>query len=192
MSSRPLFLGAIAALGAASCGDVAAPRVVSCGTEPVNVLTNGDFDATTPAWTSEPAGLLCGAPGITPYNGTLSGCLGGTDGLTNTLTISVPLPEGAETLTLTGQICIDTLETSAVETDTLAFDLLSGNAVISPLGKQTNLQGSKVCMFKPFTLTANTTSDPETATLRIRSTLDANNTTSFYLDALKLSVGCAQ
>jgi len=46
------------------------------------------------------------------------------------------------------------------------------------------------CQFGTFTLTAPTTSDPVTATLQIRSTLDANLPTSFYLDALSLTVGC--
>lgn len=194
MSSRLLFLGAIAALGAASCGDVAAPRVVSCGDDPVEVLPNRDFDATTPAWVSTPATdmLLCGTGRITPYNGTLAGCLGSKDGVDQTLSIDVPLPEGAKTLTLSGQICIDTAETGTVETDVLSFDLYSGNALVSAIGKQTNLQGSAGCMFKKFTLTANASSDPENATLRIHATLDANNPTSFYLDALSLTVGCQQ
>jgi len=191
MSWRQLGLGVIATI-ATACGDVATPRDVTCGAQPVAVLPNGGFDLPTPPWVQDPVApaLLCGAPRITPVNPPSSACLGGIDGTTQTLTQSVPLPEGAKTLTLSGQICIDTAETAAVDHDILQFDVLDGANVVAALGKSTNQQGVAGCQFKPFTLTAPVTSDPVTATLRIRSTLDANMPTSFYIDGLSLTVGC--
>lgn len=191
MSWRRLGFGVIAT-GTTACGNVAAPRDVMCGSQPVEVLPNGSFDVPTPPWVQDPVtpALLCGMPKITPYNGTQAGCLGGIDGTTQTLSQSVPLPEGAKTLTLTGQICIATAETAAADHDIVQFGVLDGANVIAALGKFTNQQGVAACQFMAFTLTAPAASDPVTATLRIRSTLDANMPTSFYLDALSLTASC--
>jgi hypothetical protein len=54
--------------------------------------------------------------------------------------------------------------------------------VIATLGKFTNQQGVAACQFMAFTLPAPVAGDPATATLRLRSTLDANMPTSFYLE----------
>jgi hypothetical protein len=195
MSSRALTVAALAVVLPA-CGGVSAqpPRDVACGAQPVQVLPNGSFDAAAPAWTQEPVttALICNASRIMPADGTQAACLGGTDGLVNTLSQQVPLPDGARSATLAGQICIDTEETQAADHDVLQFDLVDGATVISAIGKMTNQQGTKGCQFKALTLTAALTGDPATATLRIRSTLDANMPTSFYLDALTLNVSCTQ
>jgi hypothetical protein len=190
MSTR-LVAAALAVL-APACGDVAATRSVQCGAQPVEVLPNPSFDATTPAWIQDPVttALICGAPRITPVDGALAACLGATDGTVQTLSQQVALPAGAKTARLSGQICIATAETMAVDHDTLQFDLLDGATVIAALGKQTNRQGAATCQFAAFELTAAVASDPVTATLRIRSTLDTAMPTSFYLDALSLTVGC--
>lgn len=191
MSSRELVLGALVSV-AAACGDVAEPRAVVCGTSPIEVLANGSFDAATPPWAQDPASpaLLCGAPRITPVDGTSAACLGGTDGTTHTLTQSISLPAGVKTLTLSGQICIDTLETDKVDADIVSFDVLSGDASVAAVGKQTNQQGKDPCVFAPFELTGTATSDPVTATFRIRSTLNNAKTTSFYIDKLSLKAAC--
>lgn len=197
MSWRPLGFGAMITI-ATACGDVAVPpdaavpRDVKCGAQPVEVLPNGSFDMPAPPWVQDPVtpALLCGMPKITPFNGAQAGCLGGTDGTIQTLSQSVPLPQGAKTVKLTGQICVATAETAMVDHDTVQFDLLDGANVIAALGKSTNQQGVANCQFMPFELTAPATSDPVTATLRVRSTLDTNLPTSFYLDALSLTVSC--
>jgi hypothetical protein len=191
MSSRELAATAFAVLVAA-CGDVATPRDVKCGTQPVQVLPNGSFDAAMPAWIQDPptTALICGAPRITPFDGMQAGCLGGMDGKVQALSQAVPLPEGAKSVKLSGQICIATAETMAVDHDVLVFDLLDGATAIAAIGKSTNQQGSANCQFAAFELTAPLTGDPVTATLRIRSTLDTNMPTSFYLDALSLTVSC--
>jgi len=184
MLRRSLFLGAIATI-APACGDVASQRDVKCGAQPVEVLPNGSFDNPTPPWIQEPVtpALLCGTPRITPFNGAQAGCLGGTDGTTQTLSQTIPLPAGAKTIKLSGQICIATV-------DTLQFDVVDGATTVASLGKRTNQQGVANCVFTAFELSAPASSDPVMATLRIRSTLDANMPTSFYLDALSLTVGC--
>jgi len=163
-----------------------------CGPQPVEVLPNGSFDSPAPPWVQDPVtpALLCGAPKIMPYNGTQAGCLGGVDGTTQTLSQPISLPEGAKTMTLSGQICIATAETAAVDHDIVQLDVVDGGNVVAALGKFTNQQGVAACQFMAFTLTAPAASDPATATLRIRSTLDANMPTSFYLDALSLTVSC--
>jgi hypothetical protein len=191
MSGRELGFAAIAMV-ATACGDVAAPRDVQCGAQPVEVLPNGSFDLSTPPWIQEPVtpAILCGMPRITPFDGTQAGCLGGVDGTIQTLTQPIPLPAGAKTLTLTGQICIATAETMRVDHDLLEIAVMDGDSVVAVLGKPTNQQGTANCQFTPLQLTAAATSDPATATLRIRSTLDANMPTSFYIDGLSLKVGC--
>jgi hypothetical protein len=188
MLSRLLAAAPLACL-LASCGNVSTPRNVGCGDE---VLPNRSFDLARPAWGQDPAtpSLLCGAPRITPADGTQAACLGGTDGTTQTLTMNLSLPAGVKTVTLTGQICIATTDTAKVDHDVLQFDLLDGATVIASIGKYTNQQGTAACAFAPFELTAMTTSDPVTATMRIRSTLDANLPTSFYVDALAVTTGC--
>lgn len=193
MSSRALIVAALA-VALPACGDVTTPRSVACGAQPVQVLPNGSFDAVAPAWMEEPVttALICGAPRLTPFDGPQAGCLGGTDGTTHTLSQQVPLPDGAKSATLAGQICIDTEETQAVDHDVLQLDLLDGATVIAALGKMTNQQGTKPCQFKAFMLTAALTGDPVTATLRLRATLDTGMPTSFYLDALTLNVSCTQ
>lgn len=165
---------------------------MTCGAQPIEVLPNRSFDADTPAWTPSPAAakLLCDKTVITPADGTRAACLGSTDGTTHALSQTVPLPGGAKTARLSGKICIATEETAAVEHDVLTFDLLDGDTVIGALGKATNLMGKKECAFADFERTAPVTADPLTATLRIRSTLDAEMPTGFYLDALSLTIGC--
>ena len=186
---------------AMGCGNVAATTdaapapTVSCDatTHTVQVLQNGSFDDPTPAWAQSPPAppsFLCGSPTINPHDGTAAACLGGKDGATMTLTQTIPLPAGATSLTLDGQKCISTQETAAVDTDILSFDILFGNVVISSLGKLTNQQGSPNCVFDAFTLQAQLTSAPATATLRMSSTLNDSKTTSFFIDTLTLTAGC--
>ena len=113
------------------------------------------------------------------------------DGTTQILTQTVSLPAGASNVTLAGRICIATVDTGAVDHDTLQFDLLEDGNVIAAIGKKTNRDGVADCQFASFELTAPLANDPETATLRIRSILDADMTTTFYVDSLSLKVGCA-
>jgi hypothetical protein len=192
MSSRDLALGALTLL-AAGCGNVAEPRAVECGALPVEVLPNGNFDSPTPAWVPEPAmpTLLCGQPTIMPASLPSAACLGSIDGTTQILTQEIPLPEGANSLTLTGQICIATAETGTTERDVLQVDLLDSGSVIGAVGKRTNLDGRADCQFTAFELTGTTTADPETAVLRLRATLDPELPTTFYVDNLSLKVGCS-
>jgi hypothetical protein len=194
MSFRDLAAAALA-VAITACGSVEQTRDVVCGAQPIEVMPNGSFDAPTPAWTQDPVNsplpMICGAPRITPFDGAASACLGSTDGTVRTLTQEVPLPAGARSVKLSGQICIATAETQPVEHDVLQFDLLDGDTPVAALGKQTNLQGVPDCQFKPFELVAAATSDPVSATLRIRSTLDTDRPTSFYIDALHLAVSCS-
>jgi hypothetical protein len=192
MTSREIAAAAIA-LATAACGSVEPHRDVECGAQPVEVLPNGSFDASTPVWAQEPAApnMLCGqADGITPFDGALSGCLGRTDGTTRTLTQQVPLPEGGKSVVLSGQICITTQETQAVDHDVLTFDLLDGDTVVAALGQMTNQNGADMCQFTTFQKTGTLTGDPVTATLRLRSTLDTAMPTSFFMDALSVKISC--
>ena len=175
-----------------ACGGVSPARDVECGSQPIEVLPNGSFDASTPVWMQDPATpeLLCGKPGITPFDGTLAACLGATDGTIRTLTQTLPLPDGAKSVVLSGQICITTQETDATVHDTLTFDLLDGDTVVAALGQKTNKDGSAQCAFTTFQQTGTLTGDPVTATLRLRSTLDTANPTSFFIDALSVKVSC--
>jgi hypothetical protein len=213
MSSRELVVAALISL--AACGSVTAlpdaavpdgaapdgaPRdaapvdAIACSTTPIEVLPNGSFDSATPAWIQDPSdpALLCGQPTIMPASLPSAGCLGSIDGTIQALTQTVALPRGATSLTLTGQICIATADTAAADHDLLQVDLLDGGNVIAALGKRTNRDGVADCQFGAFELTATLASAPATATLRLRSTLDASLTTTFYLDNLSLKVGCAK
>jgi hypothetical protein len=192
-------LAPVALLGAA-CGTVtneqkpdANMRPVACNGGVVDALPNGAFDATEPAWRSEPAspGLLCGQPRITPDSGMFAGCLGGgVDGSTNTLSQEIALPAGAISARLTGRICIATAETQPLDSDIITFDILDGIVSVGMLGRRTNLQGASACVFTSFTFDAPLTRDPATATFRIQSTLDVGDPTSFYVDSLQLTVAC--
>lgn len=180
-----------------ACGSVAASRDVTCDSTSDKFLPNASFDLATPAWTQETtpvvAGqvLLCGSA-ITPADGTLAACMGGMDGQIASLSQTVALPAGAKTVTLTGQKCITTQETDAVDNDVLKFELLEGTTVIATLGQFSNQDGSRECQFTAFPpLAATLTDDPPQATLRLRSTLNTLQTTSFFIDALKLDVTCA-
>jgi len=196
MAWRQLVLGTVATT-ATACGNVAVsndapPRDVKCGPQPIEVLPNGSFDASTPPWVQEPVtpALLCGMPRITPFDPPQAGCLGGVDGTTQTLSQTIKLPAGVKTLTLSGQICIDTAETAKVDSDILQFDVVNGATTVSTLGMKTNQQGMSPCVFTAFTLSAPASSDPVSATFRIRSTLNTMNPTSFYIDKLSLTAAC--
>jgi len=195
MSLRKL-VWAVTAAFATACGSVPAQRDVACGTSSVQVLPNGSFELATPAWVQDPAtpSALCGTDIITPVEGTKVACLGGADGKVVTLSQEVPLPDGAKKATLSGQICITTQEpTDAPENDVLQVQLLDGTTVLATLGQFSNQQGSAECIFMAFSpLTAALSSDPVTATLQLRSSLNALNTTSFFIDALNLDVSCTQ
>jgi hypothetical protein len=199
MSMSKLVLVAAVAV-APACGTVSESRDVTCDSTADKFLPNGSFDNATPAWKQEttsavtPApSLLCGKPGITPADGTESACMGGMDGQTQTLSQTVFLPEGAKTATLSGQICITTQETDkTVPNDTLKFELLDGTKVIATLASFSNEDGVDACQFTAFVPDAVAlTSDPAQATLRIRSTLNTQNTTSFFIDVLSLDVICS-
>lgn len=210
MRSSKLVLGMIVAAvgGAVACGDVEsatdaapmadsapmadAPRDVVCGAQPVEILPNGSFDDPSPAWTLDPTdqALLCGNPPIMPASGTKAGCLGNVDGRIFTLTQQVPLPAGVTQVTLTGQRCITTQDTATADNDILEFALLDGTATIATIGRLTNQNGGTACDFTQFTINGPVSRDPVTATLRIRSTLDSEKTTTFYIDTLSLKASC--
>jgi hypothetical protein len=187
MSSR----AALVALMLAACGDVSSPAADTCGTD---VLPNGNFDAATPPWVADPTtpALLCGMPTINPDSAPSAACMGNRDGTTQTLSQTVELPDGASSVTLTGKICITTADTATAEHDTLSFDLLDGGAVIAPIGKKTNKDGVAACEFGALELTAPITGNAASATFRLKSTLDANMPTTFFVDTLKLTVGCTK
>jgi len=198
MLLRKLAFVATAAF-ATACGSVPASRDVTCGSSSVQVLPNGSFDLAMPAWVQEPASpsVLCGTNILTPVDGTTAACLGGTDGKIVTVSQEVSLPEGAKKATLSGQICITTEEPTgadAVENDVLQIQLLDGSTVLATLGQFSNKQGvAKDCQFMAFTpLTAALASDPVSATLQLRTALNTEKTTSFFVDALKLDVSCTQ
>lgn len=189
------FAGGALGLGllvASACGEVATARNVVCGAQPVAVLANGGFDDPTPPWAQLPVtpALLCGDPRITPDQGALAACLGATDDTTQELSQTVDLPEGATSARLTGRICIATAEVDPADHDQLTIELLDGANPLATVGHWTDQQGAAACQFMSFDMTAPLTADPPTATLRIRSTLNATMPTSFYVDTLALTISC--
>ena len=166
-------------------------RPVACNGGAVDVLENGNFDADAPPWVQDPADLLCGQPLIVPDSAPNAACLGGgADGSIATISHDIPLPIGASGARLTGRICISTDETAAADNDVLTFDILAGVAPIAQLGTRSNQQGTAACQFADFELEAALTSDPATATLRIRSSLNVGKLTSFFVDTVALSITC--
>jgi len=190
------MLRCLGLLAIAACGSVANPpdadiRPVACNGGTVEVLDNGNFDATDPPWIQDPADLLCGQPLISPDSGTSAACLGGgDDGSIATVSQTIPLPIGATSARLTGRICISTEETDAKDNDVVSFDILTGVAPIAQLGTRSNQQGMAACQFTDFVLEAALTSDPATATFRIQSSLNVGKLTSFFVDTLQLAVAC--
>lgn len=195
---RPIALISVLACVATGCGKVDATTdggpTVACDptTHTVSVLPNGSFDNPTPAWTQDPPSILCGSTTLTPYDGTTAACLGGKDGATDTLSQTITLPAGINSLTLNGQRCITTQETAKVDSDIVTFDILFGQNPLASLGKLTNQQGVAAnCQFTAFTLQTPVTTTATSVTFRIQSTLNNSNTTSFFIDALTLTAGCA-
>lgn len=194
--SRSTTALALIALAGGACGAVEGSpdgevRAVACNGVPVDVLQNGNFDATDPPWRQEPPALLCGQPLITPDSGAAAACLGGgADGSVNTVSRDVSLPAGAASARLTGRICIATTETDPIDNDILTFDILDGVAPIGALGRRTNQQGVTACQFTTFMLEVPLMRDPVTATFRIQSVLNVGKPTSFYVDTLALTVAC--
>lgn len=197
MSPTKLVLGVIIAV-VPGCGgvdpptDAAPPRDVVCGSSPVEVLPNGGFDDASPLWTQDPVSpsFLCDSMTIPPAGGTKLACLGATDGTVRSLSQQVKLPAGAKSVTITGQRCIATEETATADNDTLSFELLDGETVISSILTLSNQQGVPSCSYSTFTATKPLTKDPVTATLRLRSMLDSERVTSFFIDSLSLKVSC--
>jgi hypothetical protein len=181
---------ACAGCGSVDNGDDDGGRQVQCVGGTANVLENGNFDAAEPAWLQDPPGLLCGAPQITPDTGATAACMGGVDGTVQTVSHEVFLPAGASSARLTGRICIATQETEATDLDVLTFDLVDGVASIGALGERSNQQGVANCQFATFMLETQLDADPVSATLRLRTTLDPNRPTSFFVDSLALTVAC--
>lgn len=197
---RPSALISVIACMAMGCGKVDATTdaggpAIACdpATHTVAVLQNGSFDAATPAWTQDPPSILCGSTILMPYDGTTAACLGGKDGVTDTLSQTIALPAGINSLMLGGQRCITTQETAQVDSDILSFDILFGQNPLASLGKLTNQQAAPNvgCQFTAFTLQTPITTTATSVTFRIQSTLNNTNTTSFFIDALTLTAGCA-
>jgi hypothetical protein len=177
------------ALPQGACGQV----VSDACHDGADVLADGGFEAPATAWMSDPGhSWFCSSSVILPPTGNSSGCLGTTGAATETLTQVVALPAGAATVALSGSICIDTAETDTLLRDVLSIDLLDGESVIASLGMRSNRDGTRGCQFKPLqTASAPLASHPAMATLRLRATQDGPNMlTTFYLDDLKLTVGC--
>lgn len=176
---------------ATACGAVE-ERTVSCGAGPLDVLPNGGFDDDTPAWheVTPDEGLLCGLPLITPDQGPRAGCLGNIDGIVQSLSQDVLLPEGASGARLSGKICIDTNEVDPVDRDEITFDLLDDGTPIATFGRRTNQQGDAGCRFVEFSFDAALASDPVRATLQLRSSLSESEPTAFYVDSMALEVTC--
>ncbi len=200
MPSSATHAAVLLGLACSACGSVQPSppvdgdvRTVACNGQRLDVLENGSFDAVDPPWRQEPStpSLLCGAPRITPDTGAFAGCLGGgADRSVNTLSRDVFLPLGAVSARLTGRICIATEEIDPLDNDVLTIELVDGATVIGSLGRRTNQQGAATCTFSSFMLEAPLTSDPVTATFRLRSQLDVGRATSFYVDTLTLTVAC--
>jgi len=191
MSSMPKLapVAYLLAFHQAACGQVISDPCQ----EAADVLMNGGFEDSTTAWVSDPGhSWFCPKSVVPPPTGMWSGCLGTTGAATETLTQKVALPARSATLTLSGSICIDTMETDNLQHDVLSLDLLDGENVIASLGTLSNRDGTSGCRFKPLqTATAQLTSHPAMATLRLRATQDGPNMlTTFYFDDLKLTVGC--
>jgi len=158
-----------------------------------DVLRNGGFEDSTSAWISDSMhSFVCSKTVIPPPDGSTTGCLGTTGALVETMSQEVALPAGTKTVTLTGLICIDTDETDNLEHELLSLDILDGENVIARLGTLSNRDGTHGCHFKPLLVTkAQLTGDLTAVTLRLRATQDGSSLlTSFYLDDLKLTVGC--
>jgi hypothetical protein len=164
---------------------------LACENGPVNVLENGNFDASGLPWIEDPPNILCGPPTITPASGMYAACLGGGgDNSSSAISRNIRLPPSAASAHLDGRICIATQETQGPDHDVLAFEIVDGPTTIGALGQRANQQGAATCGFSSFSLDASLSGPPPTATFRIRSMLDVGEATTFYVDSLVLTVMC--
>ena len=173
----------------AACGSVVPRPPCQQGSD---VLPNGGFEDPAHKWAADPGPTqLCPKANGFPAHDAQSGCLGVNGALVETLSQEVSLPAGADTVTLTGFICIDTDETDSLLHDVLSLDLLDGQTVIAQLGTLSNRDGGSTCDFRPLQKQARLMGDASSATLRLQTQQDGGKVTPFYPHDLRLTVGCA-
>lgn len=152
----------------------------------ISLLTNGNFEQMTTAWTQTGTVIRQyggGYPWPT-FDGTWGALLGGVNNASHQLTQAVTVPAGATALRLRGQRCFVTQETTTtLEYDTLTVQV-QGNVIEEYIFS--NLDAGTTCAWSSFQLDAPSSHAGETITLSFAGATDISNITSFGLDALFL------
>lgn len=164
----------------------------------VNLLTNGNFETQPLAtgWTetriqNEPIVRSDGT--LVAQSGTVRAWLGGLTGsaATDALTQDIMVPASATNIGFTGFYDVRTGETGTTVYDTAKVELLStGGAVLESLKTFSN--AAPTAAWTSFTQPLTSNVAGMTVRLRLTSTNDILNATSFYFDTLALTATVCQ
>ncbi|MGH0032884.1 MAG: hypothetical protein ACQGVC_24090 [Myxococcota bacterium] len=180
MSKRPSRLLLLTFL----LGALGAPEAASA------LLSNPDFELGPTGWVAMPADLILDVGGglpVTPYDGSFSAWLGGDPDANDVLSqlVSVPADMVLESLEL--QHWIATTETGSIPFDTLAVRLETpGGALLETLASWSNVDETTGWAAISLPIVGDYTG--ESVRLVFDSSNDAVFPTSFYLDALNLTL----
>jgi hypothetical protein len=177
--------------------DAAVDAPPACTPMTINLLQNANFEATPLAtgWTetrynNEPIVRTDGIAGQSP---TTKAWLGGVTGAAaaDALHQDILVPASTTALVLTGFYEVRTGETGATIYDTGSIDLVSTTGtMIEPIQAFTNATPTTTWTAINKTFTANVKGT--TVRLRMRSTNDILNATSFYFDTMVLNATVCQ
>lgn len=157
-----------------------------------NLLVNGSFD-TTPmgmGWTETPIDAMypiVTADGTLVQSSPNKAWMGGFEqAASDALNQDVTIPASTTTLALSGYYEIRTGELPLLAFDSARIELTTtAGAVLQTVMTKTNLDSTTA--WTPFTVGFATTYAGQTIRLRMSTTSDATNATSFYFDTLALT-----
>jgi hypothetical protein len=195
----PLTIGGEAGVDSPTStgADAAVDSPAQCTTMTINLLQNPSFETTPLAtgWTetrynNEPIVRTDGIAGQSP---TTKAWLGGVTGsaAADALHQDIMVPASTTALVLTGFYEVRTGETGATVYDTGSIDLVStAGTMIEPIQALTNATATTAWTAINHPITANVKGT--TVRLRMRTTNDILNATSFYFDTMVLNATVCQ
>lgn len=163
-----------------------------CTVQVLQLLTNGAFDAGSPAWTEVSPYAIVGAPpaGLTPVSAPNVAWLGGYDDGSDRMYTDVAIPATASAIELRGYLLIDTAETGGVYDFGEVGFLDTSDAVVALLGQWDNSMAGAT--FVNQTLPSPDAYAGQTLRVEFEAQTDITNPTSFIWDSMELDVTVCQ
>lgn len=165
-------------------GVVGAPRAAPA------ILSNPSFELGPTGWSATSSGLILNVSGglpVTPYDGSWAAWLGGDANTQDVLSQDVFIPGDMRLVSLQLQLWIETAETSAVEYDSLLVTLEEpGGEILETLADWSNVDATTGWTATSLPIAGDYTG--QTVRLVFDADNDISSPTSFYLDALTLTI----